>query len=317
MDNQLKGLNSKVRKQVITQSMNYTIHNGSIYDNETGEYLGDQYEAPRLIPKRDKVKSEYYIKRNTTLIQQHSKDNGGFVFALFKFNSDIAERLPLLNKKDIARLIYLATYTHYDTGRLQKGDGTVITTINLSSVVKLSNKRCIEFCDRLIESNVISVTANKEIIMSREFFVKGSMKKSKNNDIKYNRLYKNSIRNIFESANNRELAHLALIYTALPYINLYHNIISYNPNEIDATLLQPMDTKVLANKLGYSDYSKLTKALNKITINDNSVFTYYVDVNDRRKKNVIVNSFVLFGGSNDEQLTNTQAFFSSIVSMKN
>lgn len=307
----INNLSKKEREEVIRLSMNHSIVNGKAYDNETGEYIGDRFQHEWLTPIKKIYKNinPLYTKENKNAIELHCEGNGGFVFALFKSNSSILDRLPLLSKQDIARLMYIATFTHYHTGRLQKGDGTVITTDIFPNLVRLTKQRAKEYLNRLIQSNVVTVSQYNELLMSKEYFLRGTTKDIESNNINYTRLFKKTVRDLFQKASSREIAHLSTIYMTLPYINLYHNIISYNPHEKDVNMVRAMDTRVLASELGYSSYNKLTAMLNKLTIDNQSVFTYYIDVNDRRKRNVVVNPRVVYAGNNAIQLESVKGLF--------
>jgi len=309
----INNLTRKEREEIIRLSMNHSIVNGKAYDNETGEYIGDRFQHEWLTPIK-KTKSNanpIYTKENKNAIELHCETNGGFVFALFKSNLNILDRLPLLSKQDVARLIYIATFTHYHTGRLQKGDGTVITTDTFPTLVKLTKRRATEYLNRLIDSKVVTVSQFNEIIISKEFFIRGTIKDSSDENINYTRLFKKTVRDLFQQASTREIAHLSTIYMTLPYINLYHNVISYNPQENDVYMVRAMDTKVLSDKLGYKSYNKLTAMLNKITISDKNVFNYYTDINDKRKKNIVVNPDVVYGGNDSRQLESVKVFFNT------
>lgn len=309
----INNLTRKEREEVIRLSMNHTTINGKTYDNETGEYIGNRFQSEWLTPikKISKNINPLYTKENKNAIEIHCEANGGFVFALFKSSLDILERFPLLSKQDVARLIYIATYTHYHTGRLQKGDGTVITTDTFYTLVRLEKRRGSDYLKRLIESKVVTVSQYNEIMMSKEYFIRGTTKDVEDKSINYTRLFKKTVRDLFKNASTREISHLSTIYTTLPYINLYHNVISYNPHENDVRMVRAMDTKVLADKLGYKSYNKMTAMLNKLTINNKKVFNYYTDIDDKRKKNVVVNPDVVYGGNDANQLESVKVFFNT------
>lgn len=308
MKDELFDLNKNKRVEVIKQSLNYMKVNGELY-NLDGEYIGDKYVSDRLTIKRTINKNTYYDKKNETLLHQHAIDNGGFIFALFKYNKDILNSLNGLSKPDIARLMFIATYTHYDTGRLQKGDGTVITTDNIPDLIRLTKYRCKEYINKLLQLGVITITDKKEIVMSKAYFIRGSTKNIKKKDISYTKLYKNTVRVLFNKANNREISHLATVYMLLPYINLNHNIISKNPLEKDVSLVEAMDTTELAKTLGYSSYNKFTATINKLTIDDQPLFTYFNNAKERRKKHIVVNPRIVYGGNNAKHLESIKAMF--------
>jgi len=295
------------RQEIIHQSLNFYVTNGEMYDTTTGEYIGDKYQIPQWL-QPIKKKNEKYIKFkiNEDAIKQHSDANGGFVWCLF--NS--INRFPTLNKKDIARLLYLATYVHYKDSVLQKGDGTKITIDTIHTLIKLSKKRAKEFIDKLIHEQIIKVD-DRQIYISPEVFYKGQIKdiKSVTKDLQYIRLFRKTVRQIFESAKENELAHIATIYSVLPYINLNHNYICSNPKEEDIEYIKMIDTMTLCKKLNYSSYNKMMSQFRKLTVNDEPVFNFFEDVNDRRKRNIVVNPKVVYAGNNAEYLKALNGLF--------
>lgn len=301
-------LSNKARRQVIKQSLDYVVKDGKLYTLE-GEYIGDQFQHDILTPIKD---NKYYDKYLNNEIERHSDVNGGFIFVLYKINNDIRETTPSLSKSDIARLIYLATYTSYDTGQLKKGDGTIITSQDIHILLKFTKQRAKTFIDKLVSENVIEIDKDGFIFMNPSLFYKGKLR----NIIKvvpesnYTRLFKNTVRDIFEKAEPREIVHLATIYMTLPYINLYSNIISYNPDEKDHNLIKPMELSELAKKLGYSSRDKFTNTLNKLKVDGQPVFNYFTDVKDKRKRNIVVNPRVVFSG-NSEQLEVVRVMFNT------
>ncbi len=302
-------LSNKARQQVIKQSLDYIVKDGKLYTLE-GEFIGDQFQHNTLLPIKENNK--YYEKYTNNEIERHSDVNGGFVFVLYKINNDIRERIPSLSKADIARLIYLATYTSYDTGQLKKGDGTVLKSNDLHDLLKFSKQRAKTFINKLVEENVIEVDKDNLIYMNPSLFYRGKLRNIIKiiPDSNYTRLFKDTIRNIFELAEPREIVHLSTIYMTLPYINLYFNIISYNPDEKDPDLIKPMERSDLAKKLGYSSRDKFTNTLNKIKVDGQPVFNYFTDVIDKRKKNIVVNPRVVFGGDS-EQLEAVRVMFNT------
>lgn len=303
-------LSNKSRQKVIKQSLDYLVKDGKVFNLE-GEFIGDQYNHNGLNPVINK-NNKFIHKSLNNEIERHADVNGGFIFTFFKINTDIRESIPSLSKSDIARLIYLATYISYDTGLIKKGDGTVIKSNDIHNLLKFSKQRAKTFINKLINENVIEIDKDDLIYINPSLFYKGELKKVKKiaAESNYTRLFKDNVRSIFEKAEQKEIVHLTTIYMTLPYINLYSNIISYNPDETDKDLIKPMEVTELAKKLGYSSRNKFTLTLNKLKVDSQPVFNYFTDVKDKRKRNIVVNPRVVFGG-NSEQLEAVKVFFNT------
>ncbi len=301
-------LNSNARKEQIEHSLNHHVVDGKIYDSE-GTYIGDRYSAEWLTKTRKDNSSYVKFKDNQNYIEQHNDMNGGFVFAIFEANSSMLERFPSLNKKDIARLLYLATYIHYETGRLQKGDGTRITLNNVHTMIKMNARRSREYINKLVKANVLKI-ANDELYMSPDVFFRGQLKTIKpiTKNKQYIRLFKNTVRNLFENAKENELAHISMIYAVLPYINLNHNYICHNPSEQEIEQIHTMEVNELADKIGYHRV-KLTPALRKLRIDERPVFAFFDDSDDARKKYIVVNPNIVYGGNNAKHLESLKGMF--------
>lgn len=303
-------LHSRMRQKQIEQSLNFYVKNGEMYDTRTGEYIGDKYQLPQwLQPIRHQQQNEHYkqFQANDNAIRQHTIDNGGFVWCLF--NS--MDRFKNLNKKDIARLLYLAIYVNYTDGILKKGDGTKITTDTVHTLIKMSKKRGKEFIHKLVNEQIIQVDDDQQIYMNPKIFFKGEIDEIKkvDKDLRYIRLFRNTVRQIFENAKENELAHIATIYSVLPYINLNHNYICHNPKEEDVQQIKMIDTKTLSNKLNYNNYSKMMSQLRKLTVNGEPVFNFFDDVKDARRKCIVVNPSVVYAGNNAEHLEVLKGMF--------
>lgn len=231
-------------------------------------------------------------------LTEHEAENGGFVFAIFRGCMTMAERFPTLSQSDLARLMYIGTFTQY-SGRLQYDNGRPIDRKKLETLLGMSRARFSEFFGRLVAAEII--TAGDEygdIYVNPSVFYRGSLKKSDYDlsDYQHTRLFRSTVRDLYERYNGRTIKQLALVYAVLPFVNFAFNVVCFNPEETDEDRVKPMDLDNLAALLQYQDTQKLKRALEAIKLDGKPVFYLPHNVHDKRKRRIIVNPRIVFAG---------------------
>lgn len=104
--------------------------------------------------------------------------------------------------------------------------------------------------------------------MNKELFYRGRKENFplSISDKKFTRMFRRTVQSIFDNATGQQMNSIAIIYMVLPFLNLYTNIISHNPDEVSADKIKPMSLGQFANMLGYKDYRKLKTTLNSVKI---------------------------------------------------
>lgn len=231
-------------------------------------------------------------------LRNHSDENGGFVFALFNGCMTMTERFPSLNQSDLARLMFIGTYTNYD-GRLQYDNGRPMDRKSLESLLNMSRARFLEFFKKLTAEEIIRVDEEHgDIYVNPSVFYRGEMKKSRYDlsEYQYTRLFRSTVRDLYNRYNGRTIKQLALVFAVLPFINFGFNVVCFNPEENNEERVKPMDLENLAALMSYKDTHKLRAALNSLKLDGKPVFLLVPDVNDKRKRRIIVNPRVVFAG---------------------
>lgn len=303
----IEQLNKKVKKKVIEQQDNYMMVKGKPYtlDGESLEGIYIKPIEPKYIPE-----SQLKAYESKMVLGEHEKENGGFIFMFYKTLQNFNELIPGLNKPDIARLLFLSTYVSFEDNKIQFDNGKEISNNDMIELLKLNKGSYSKFIKKLIDNNILLVDENKNKYLSHSFCKYGSIdvKKMKEHEIGYIRLFRGTVRNMFNKTPTRELGRLATIYMILPYINLAHNVVSYNPEEEDIEKVVPMPLVELTNMLEYTDHSKFRQSLYNIKIRGNSAFAFILTDNDKRAMKMIVNPDIVFAG-NAEQLKVLKLFF--------
>lgn len=281
-------LNRKVKGDVIE-----TIENAAIYDRE-GRDVTHLYD---ISVKTSGKKAESY--RSISAIQEHERENGGFIFAFFTQARQIEDRFPQLNAQDAARVLFIGSYVAWESNRLQYANGRIIRKAGLCELVGMSAKRFSQFFKKLISEEILSESDKGELFMNPTLFFRGEIKSNGYDlsDLTHTRVFRKTIQDLYAMFKGRQLSKLGVIYKVLPFLNFETNIICFNPSESDEDLLEPMNLDNLSTLLDYGDPHKLRRALEAIKIEGKPVFLVVQNPNNRRQLRVIVNPRVVFGGS--------------------
>lgn len=271
--------------------------------------LGERLAYFEVIPKA--TESQVRGKKALDELRTHSDENGGFVFALFNGCMTMAERFPLLNQSDLARLMFIGTYTNYD-GRLQYDNGRPIDRKALESLVKMSRTHFAEFYRKLIAEEIVSDdNEHGDIYVNPSIFYRGSLDDAthKLDEYRHTRLFRSTVRALYERYNGRTIKQLAIVFAVLPFMNFAFNVVCFNPEENNEDRVTPMDLERLAALLNYKDTTTLRTALQSLKLDGKPVFLLVPDVNDKRKRRIIVNPRVVFAGTDPARLAAIKVLF--------
>ncbi|SMF91232.1 hypothetical protein SAMN05661091_5384 [Paenibacillus uliginis N3/975] len=263
-------------------------------EDEIGDKLGGTFEI--MLKTTDKQVRGLQAKGE---IAAHEQENGGFVFALFGGCMAIGERFPSLTQSDLARLMYVGTYTGY-SGRLQYDNGRPINRKELERLLNMSRARFSEFFRKLQDEEIVSIEEEYgDIYVNPSVFYRGVLAEVgySLDDYRHTRMFRSTVRQLYETYGGRAVKQLALIYAVLPFVSFSTNIVCFNPEEVDEDRLQPMDLDRLAALLHYQDTQKLRRALESIKLDGKPVFYLPHNVHDKRKRRIIVNPRIVFAGS--------------------
>lgn len=300
-------LSSKTKQVAHDYIENHIVKEGRAFSTTTGEEITDKiHTGINVIDKQVRRLQE------TDELSRHQIENGGFIFALFKQSTSIKERFPTLSKPDIARLMYIVTFTAWETGRLQSENGKEIyTKKDLSELIGMSKKRFNEFFRKLKNENIIQETKETgEIFINPSVFYRGNLKNHGYDisEYQYTRLFRKTVHDLYKQFQGRRLGQLANIYAVLPFLNFDTNIICHNPTETSEDLIRPMTLQEVSKMLEYGNDSKLKAALNDIKIDNKPVFGFFEDPHNRRQLRIVINPRIVFAG-NGESLKAIKALF--------
>ncbi|MCH4828176.1 hypothetical protein MLE13_17795, partial [Planococcus halocryophilus] len=187
--------------------------------------------------------------------------------------------------------------------RLQySNNGNPINKKKLQELCGMSRARFSEFYKRLEEAEILRHDkATGDIFMSHDVIYRGDLKEigADISDLEHTRVFRSTVRRLYEDFGGRKLKQLGLIYSILPLINVQTNIVAFNPEEKLSERLRPMSVSKLAMVLEYEDPQKLKTALNALKVDGKPVILFADDPYNRREKRIVVNPKVVFGGNNE------------------
>jgi hypothetical protein len=297
-------LTPKQKRGILAIKENAVIRDGVIYDS-----LGnDQSHRVELIASVSEEQREGL--QAVDELSSHEIENGLFVFAFFESCKTMGEQYASLTQADLARLMFVGTYTGYRTGRLQHDNGRVIDKKALEDLLGMSRNKFGEFYRKLLAEGILQEVSD-ELFVNPSVFYRGPVKEIgyELDEYRHTRLFRKTVRDLYEKYTGRKTAQLALIYAVLPFLNFDTNVVCFNPREADDDSLKPMNLENLAALLNYKDTHKLKRALESVKIDGQPVFWLPSNVHDKRHRRVIVNPRVVFAG-NAESLKAVKLLFS-------
>lgn len=287
-------LHIKTKTKIEHQKSNNMNVDGKLYSLD-GEYIGDKFNVEYKLKLSDKQIESFKSKNE---MYEHEKDNGGFIFLFYQLLQSMDDQLPNLNKPDMARLLYLSTFVQFDTNKITHDNGRNIKDDDLAEMLKFKPRQYKAYIKKLVDNGYMTIDIDGYKVLSPYLCKYGKLdnKWLKKHNISHTRLFKGTVRNIFEKANSRELNKISIIYMILPYVSLKYNIVCSNPSEIDDSKVKPYTLKDLTEILGYSNPSVLKNYLHTVKVNDESVFWFLTDSKDVRKFRIILDTNVIFAG---------------------
>jgi AraC-like DNA-binding protein len=286
---QWMSLTRKQKRGIVHLKENVTIKDGRAY-SESGEDVTHMVEVVlRTPPERKKG------KQTIEELAKHEESNGGFVFAFFNACKTMEEAFPNFSQPDLARIMFIGTYTGWDNGVLKHDNGVLITKKTLQELLDMSRNKFADFYKQLIADEVVA-EQDGQIFINPAYFYRGENVKpfAKSLGLQYTRLFRSTVRELYQQHKGRGLKHLALVYALLPFVNFNYNVICFNPDEKNAELVRPMNIKELAALLGYSDEAKFASSVKKVKLGGQPVFGV-VAINGKSKQ-IIVNPNVVYAG---------------------
>lgn len=305
-----KGDNKKIGEFLVSENQEFEIKIKNKEDiNNSNEKAIKKYRG-------DLQRYNFLRKRND--FETHCKDLGGFIHMIY-FKDEILFKNMKIDKNNISRIIFLATYMDYTKKGLlvnpqkrdEKGQYSgkdPLSRAEIQELLGLSDTPFKSFLKNMKDNNLMFV-ADKKYYINPEYFINGKVGKIDTNK-GYCRLYIDTIRQLYNGCPPKQHKVLANIFQLIPFIHYDRNIICKNPNcnadieEIEyLTLNDICDLLGTSTNLGFR--SSLAKQLYsfKINIEDKDFHLLsYVCINNSVDY-FVVNPLVIYRGNDLNEVT--------------
>lgn len=271
------------------------------------EELVIQKQAKKLTPKQKRLINE----KND--LKKFCNKQGGFVH-MFYVNKKLLFYDLDIDRANIARIIYLATYIDYNDRKenlliLHKKNNKVehMTKKEIQQKLGLKRDAFLAFLSDMKKHNLIFEVEEK-FYLNPEYFSKGeNFYKNK----EYVRIMINTTRYLYEHTTIRQHKTLSYVFQLIPYANWKLNILCKNPLEVDIGRLDKLSLKDICELLGLSTNrnsmylfrDNLRKFHIKVDGHKYYLFAYSkVYAGEKTKDYYIINPLVIWGGNNTEEI---------------
>lgn len=259
------------------------------------------------------AKQKAFINKQSDF-KSHCNSLGGFIHMIYAKNEILFNDLNI-DKANISRIIYLATYMDYTQKGLvviqpKSKDGKFLpiepmTKKVMQTTLNLGDTAFKKFLKDMKDNSLI-YEVDKKYYINTDYFIKGeveNMDKAKQN---YCRLFIDTIRSIYESCKAKEHKTLATVYQLIPFVHYSNNMICNTPNELESNS-KPMSLKEIGALLNLEDSKgnlrKLVKELEsiKVFVKDKEYKLFaYIYMND--KDFFFINPYIVYSGNDINKL---------------
>lgn len=254
------------------------------------------------------------IKRKDDL-GSYASELGGFIHMLI-INNELLFNDVGIDRSNISRLIYLATYIDYNDREenvlVKHGQNNKIeylTKKDIKEIMGLSKTTFNDFI-RNLKDNELLFEANDKFYITTKYFSKG---KSNFDKKKYTRIFINTTRELYKGCSTRQHTKLSYVFQLIPFLNYETNILCSNPNEVNKDELNRLGLSDICKLLGLSTHknamSKFENDLYKISININGdnyhMFTRVITKGEYHNDYFLINPNIIWNGSNVDNTKET------------
>ena len=267
---------NRQQKSVITVSQNGYI--------ESDRVIKDNEEVIIKDKGKKLTAQQIHFLNQSNEFKKHCDSLGGYIHMIYAKNEILFNDIDI-DKANISRIIYLATYMDYNDRkegllcvRSQHNKLEPMDKKTMQNVLKLTDSTFKRFLKDMKDNELI-YEVDKKFYVNPIYFNKGDIDKDvkKSVDKSYCRLFIKPIRDLYEGCKSTKHKVLASIYQLIPYIHLRSNALCLNPTEITKEP-QKMDSKTLCELLGMStDRSQMNKFVKDL-------YSFTVDINGKTYK---------------------------------
>lgn len=222
------------------------------------------------------------------------------------------QRYQDISPQTVARLIYLGTYLSYNSNMLEMQKGVPMRKSDIEKVMKLSTATFFRFWHEAIDNKYLSEDKNGRVYF-HDSFRRGNITKCKNR-VEYQKIYIQSVRDLYYKTPVSKHRHLGYIYQMLPFVNIEFNILCFMPDEANIDAIIPMTVDEFCGLIGVTPENRSRTIRDYINItfpvrgHQEKFCSFVTDSMDVGKMKIYVNPHILYRGSNWEKVEILGAF---------
>lgn len=258
-------------------------------------------EQQKAYRQRKQNEQESYFRR------KNNEPLGAFFFI------PVEECFNDISPETVTRLIYLNTFTKYNSNSLMLTQRTPMRYKDLASVMNVSKSTVTRFWNEAYP-HYLTMQGDNLIFTNKDIFKKGFLKRKKEYT-DYQKFYIDGIRKLYNSTSKSNHKHLGYLFKLLPYINLEYNLVCHNPKEKILDNVELMSMKEFCNQIKY-DVTHLDRLLYiyrniyfEVNGHKERFCTMIYDGIEKQNAKIFINPHILYCGSNYEQVKILGAFF--------
>lgn len=153
------------------------------------------------------------------------------------------------------RFIYLSTFMDFDNNlrfglKFRNKYREYMTERDLGEVLRLSRNHVTKFKQKMIKLNILSIDKKSGIMhINSSFCHKGKLKNSLKGESV--RVFEKGIQEIYQNSLPKEHKRLGIMIQLLPYLNVQHNVLCWNPEESEPKSINPLTIQDVCRIIGY------------------------------------------------------------------
>lgn len=200
-----------------------------------------------------------------------------------------------------ARLIYLATYTEFETGRLMRTRKTPIQKADLPEILNISESSTKSFW-REVHPRYLHIDDDGNIFAETGVFQRGYLKRC-SKGTEYQKIFCESVQKIYKATDISQHRHLGYIFHMLPYINYEYNVLCYNTDETEVDKIDLITLQDFCSGIGYKlhNLNRLINIFKNLTFDvdgrQERFCAFVYDGTDRNTAKIVVNPHILYNGT--------------------
>ena len=254
--------------------------------------------AEKTVEENEVAKKGIQIRKDINEFEEMIKEYFGNFY--FNFYNNIPKDLDDQFK---FRFIFLCTYLKYGDDRLmikqENGLYRFIKENELMELLKLSEREYMRTKKELINKKLIFIEKeNKSIHINENISIMGNVQKG--NDKNYTKVFKNSIRELYNESKPREHKKLSMLIKLMPYVHFQYNIICKNPTCEFMEDIRPLTIKEIMVKIfDEKNVTSFKKKILGIKCNNKKITMLFEDFD---KTMIAINPSVFYRGTRKEAL---------------